>query len=77
MKNAFRLLLVLCLVTAAHAQTLTLTELYGFSCPSEFANCPQGKQPDALILASDGNFYGAAQATTPLSKRPEAAPSSR
>jgi uncharacterized repeat protein (TIGR03803 family) len=65
MKTVFRLLLVISLITAAHAQTLTLTELFGFSCPSPFTSCPDGKQPDALILASDGNFYGAAELTNP------------
>ena len=61
MKNALRMLLGFCLITAAHAQTLTLKELFGFSCPSPFTACPDGKEPNALILSSDGNFYGAAE----------------
>jgi len=65
MKTAFRLLLCLCLVTAVHAQTLTLKELFGFSCPSPFTSCPDGKEPDALIFSSDGNFYGAAELSNP------------
>jgi len=59
MKLPLGLLLALSVTTAAHAQTLTLQELFGFNCTS--TSCPDGKEPDALILASDGNFYGAAE----------------
>ncbi len=61
MKLALAVLAVLCLGTAIHAQTVTLKELYGFACNS--TSCPQGREPDALILASDGNFYGVTEAT--------------
>jgi|HubBroStandDraft_6_1064221.scaffolds.fasta_scaffold24081_3 uncharacterized repeat protein (TIGR03803 family) len=49
------------LTTAAlvHPQTPTLQELFGFNCTS--TSCPDGKEPDALILASDGNLYGVAE----------------
>jgi uncharacterized repeat protein (TIGR03803 family) len=66
MQRALKLLLVvplfgLTIAPTVHAQTPTLQELFGFSCPSPFLPCPDGKSPDALILASDGNFYGAAE----------------
>src|SRR5271169_4660170 len=49
------------LTTAApvHAQTPTLQDLFTFTCTS--TSCPDGKEPDALILASDGNLYGVAE----------------
>jgi uncharacterized repeat protein (TIGR03803 family) len=56
MKHILFLLLGLSLAAAAHAQTFTISELFGFSCPN--GNCPNGAQPSALIQASDGNFYG-------------------
>jgi len=56
MKRILFLLLGLSLATALHAQTLTISELFGFSCPNSL--CPDGSQPTALIQASDGNFYG-------------------
>ncbi|HEX5228305.1 MAG TPA: choice-of-anchor tandem repeat GloVer-containing protein, partial [Bryobacteraceae bacterium] len=37
----------------------TFTTLYGF-CSKD--NCPDGSQPNGLILASDGNLYGTTQA---------------
>lgn len=45
--------------TAVHAQTLQ--QLLAFNCSS---GCPDGRSPDALILASDGNLYGVAQYST-------------
>jgi uncharacterized repeat protein (TIGR03803 family) len=51
------LLLVLITATTAHAQTLQ--QLLAFACTS--TSCPDGKEPDALILASDGNLYGVAE----------------
>ena len=56
MKRFLVLFLGLFLVNATHAQTLTITELYGFSCPNSV--CPEGAGPGPLIQASDGNFYG-------------------
>ena len=56
MKRILFLLLGLSLATALHAQTLTISELFGFSCPNSL--CPDGSQPSVLIQASDGNFYG-------------------
>lgn len=41
----------------AHAQTLQ--QLDAFNCTS--TSCPDGKEPDALILASNGNLYGTAE----------------
>jgi uncharacterized repeat protein (TIGR03803 family) len=59
MKFALALLFGLSSAIATHAQTVSLQELYGFNCTS--SSCPDGKEPDALILASDGNFYGVAE----------------
>jgi uncharacterized repeat protein (TIGR03803 family) len=56
MKRILFLVLGLSLTTAVHAQTFTITELFGFSCPNSL--CPDGGQPTALIQASDANFYG-------------------
>lgn len=56
MKRILFLVLGLSLATAVHAQTFTITELFGFSCPNSV--CPDGSQPTALIQASDANFYG-------------------
>ena len=56
MKRILFLVLYLSLATAVHAQTFTISELFGFSCPNSL--CPDGSQPTALIQASDGNFYG-------------------
>jgi hypothetical protein len=61
MKRILFLLLALSLTTAAHAQPFTISELFGFSCPNGL--CPDGSQPNALIQASDGNFYGVAEPT--------------
>ena len=46
-------------VTAAHASGLQPVPLFTFSCQGQ--SCPQGTGPQALIQASDGNFYGAAK----------------
>jgi uncharacterized repeat protein (TIGR03803 family) len=43
---------------AVFGQTPTLQQLFAFNCSS---SCPDGRSPDALILASDGNLYGAAE----------------
>jgi uncharacterized repeat protein (TIGR03803 family) len=52
MKRALALILALAPL-ACHAQTLS--QLYGFACSPY---CTSGREPDALILSSDGNFYG-------------------
>ena len=49
----------LCLSASAFGQSLTLNQLFVFSCvssPPYF--CANGAKPVALIQASDGNFYG-------------------
>ena len=59
MKAISLLLAGLCLSVSALAQSLTLNQLYAFSCvssPPYF--CANGAKPVALIQASDGNFYG-------------------
>jgi uncharacterized repeat protein (TIGR03803 family) len=58
MKHIMSLLLGLSLTTAAHAQTFTISEVFGFPCTNGV--CPDGAQPSTLIQASDGNFYGLA-----------------
>lgn len=63
MKRILTLLLGSCLVTAAHAQALSIHELFGFPCTS--TSCPDGSQPTAIIQASDRNFYGLAGASVP------------
>jgi uncharacterized repeat protein (TIGR03803 family) len=44
---------------AVHAQNPSLHQLFAFACTS--TSCPDGKEPDALIVASDGNLYGVAE----------------
>src|SRR5262249_6573299 len=54
---------LLCVTTATSAQTIN--QLFSFPCPTQqFGSCSDGYSPNALIQASDGNFYGAAQYTT-------------
>ena len=48
--------LAVVLTTAVPAQTLSISELFGFPCPNGV--CPDGLQPSVLIQASDSNFYG-------------------
>jgi len=48
----------LCFVLPIHAQTYNIQELFGFPC-SPFT-CPDGQKPNAIMEASDGNFYGVA-----------------
>src|SRR3974390_3168361 len=57
------LVMAVCLVTTTPAFPSGIQELFGFPCSS--TSCPYGAQPDAIIQASDGNFYGVAQASTP------------
>ena len=40
---------------------LPLTTIYGFCPSSPFPNCPDGVNPNSLILGADGNFYGTSQ----------------
>jgi uncharacterized repeat protein (TIGR03803 family) len=46
----------LSLVTGAHASNAQPVPLFTFSCQNDV--CPQGTEPQALVQASDGNFYG-------------------
>jgi uncharacterized repeat protein (TIGR03803 family) len=58
--------------TTARAQTGTITQLFSFACPNtQVGVCPDGSRPNALIQASDGNFYGAAQVTIVGSSNPQ------
>ena len=62
MKPISVLIVGLCLGACAFGQSLTLNQLYAFSCvstPPYF--CAHGAKPVALIQASDGNFYGVTQ----------------
>jgi uncharacterized repeat protein (TIGR03803 family) len=65
-KRAHTLILVpgltatLFLTMAIQASAQQPTQLFAFSCADIFTECAQGANPQALIQASDGNFYGAA-----------------
>jgi len=48
----------LCLACALSAHAATVTELFGFPCTNAGYTCADGADPDSLIQASDGNFYG-------------------
>jgi uncharacterized repeat protein (TIGR03803 family) len=54
------LLIALFQVCSLYAQTSTSTTktLFAFSCNSSGNTCPQGEDPNSLIQAEDGNFYG-------------------
>jgi hypothetical protein len=56
MKGVLLLMSGLSLAGMIPAQTLTISELFGFQCPNGL--CPDGLQPSVLIQALDGNFYG-------------------
>jgi uncharacterized repeat protein (TIGR03803 family) len=52
------LILVLSFATTGGAQsTPTLTQFFAFSC-QPYPTCPDGANPNSIIQASDGNFYG-------------------
>jgi uncharacterized repeat protein (TIGR03803 family) len=54
----FGLSAILC--APANASNSQPTQLFAFSCTdNRFQDCPQGLEPQALLQASDGNFYGA------------------
>jgi uncharacterized repeat protein (TIGR03803 family) len=68
---ALALLLSLSFGTANAADTPKPTQLFSFPCPNQQSGtCRDGYAPNALIQASDGNFYGAAQLTTFGSSNP-------
>jgi uncharacterized repeat protein (TIGR03803 family) len=46
---------------------LPLTTIYGFCPGSPFPNCPDGVNPNSLILGADGNFYGTTDWSVPNS----------
>lgn len=56
-------LLGLWMVTAVQAQPFNFQDLFAFPCTS--TSCRDGSQPDAIIQASDGNFYGLGQGSIP------------
>lgn len=56
-------LLICATMLAAVAHGQTPTELFSFTCDSS-GTCPDGFQPNILIQASDGNFYGMAGYTS-------------
>jgi len=60
----FALVLVL-LAGSAYATSAQFAPVYTFACKGNprvrSGPCPQGGRPEALILGSDGNFYGSAQ----------------
>jgi hypothetical protein len=58
--------LAVILTTAVPAQTLSISELFGFPCPNGV--CPDGLQPSVLIQASDANFYGVTWAKEEFTK---------
>ncbi len=76
MKEAlpFVLLFALLASSALAAGPLPIA-VYTFTCngsPSRgMGPCPNGGRPDSLFLASDGNFYGAAQVSFQGSQAPE------
>jgi uncharacterized repeat protein (TIGR03803 family) len=56
----------------ASANEPTIQQLFSFPCPAQqIAICPLGYDPNILIQASDGNFYGAAQVTTEGTSNPQ------
>ena len=59
MKHILLLLIAVSFATVVRAQTLTISELFGFPCTNSI--CPDGSQPATLIQGSDGNFYGVTQ----------------
>jgi uncharacterized repeat protein (TIGR03803 family) len=53
------LVLAFLVLTTAHAETPTLSQLLAFTCQQTLtAFCPDGAQPDAIFQSTDGNFYG-------------------
>ena len=52
------LLFSLCSSIGLSAQTPTIKVLVGFPCVNGTDVCPDGSGPEALVQASDGNFYG-------------------
>ena len=62
---ALSLLLPLFVFGQAIAQTPTPVQLFAFSCQGGgfLKNCPNGGNPNSVIQASDGNFYGLSSAS--------------
>ena len=51
-----------CLSASAFAQSVTLSQLFAFTCqPTTPWFCADGAKPVALIQAADGSFYGATE----------------
>ena len=62
---ALTLPLTLLFAAGAHGETGVIQQIFSFPCPNTLSGvCADGYQPNVLIQASDGNFYGAAQLTT-------------
>jgi uncharacterized repeat protein (TIGR03803 family) len=70
---ALPLLLTLFVFGQAFAQTPAPVQLFAFSCQGagQLKNCPNGGNPDKIIQASDGNFYGLALASSVGTSNPQ------
>ena len=56
--NTLILPILMSVVASAAQASPTVTQLFSFPCTNGGFTCPDGADPDSLIQASDGNFYG-------------------